>query len=89
MDKKSSANVKTGSIFVINNLINTPLWNLIQKELNSSNLEFKDALVSDKSSAYSKVSTFRKSKIAWLSDSYLRQQLFYSVDLYNKQNWNY
>ena len=69
----------------INNLINTPLWNLIQKELNSSNLEWEDGAVGGE--VYSK--NTRKSKIAWISDAYLREQLFYSVDLYNKQNWNY
>jgi PKHD-type hydroxylase len=69
----------------INNLINTPLWNLIQKELNSSNLEWEDGAVGEK--GYSK--NTRKSKIAWISDVYLREQLFHSVDLYNKQNWNY
>ena len=69
----------------INNLINTPLWNLIQKELNSSNLEWEDGAVGGE--GYSK--NTRKSKIAWISDAYLREQLFYSVDLYNKQNWNY
>ena len=69
----------------INNLINTPLWNLIQEELNSSNLEWEDGAVGGE--GYSK--NTRKSKIAWISDAYLREQLFYSVDLYNKQNWNY
>mgnify|MGYP003116106760 FL=1 len=69
----------------INNLINTPLWNLIQKELNSSNLEWEDGAVGGE--VYSK--NTRKSKIAWISDVYLREQLFHSVDLYNKQNWNY
>jgi len=69
----------------INNLINTPLWNLIQKELNSSNLEWEDGAVGGE--VYSK--NTRKSKIAWISDAYLREQLFHSVDLYNKQNWNY
>ena len=81
--------IQHAKFYGINNLINTPLWNLIQEELNSSNLEWEDGLVSDKSSVYSKVSTLRKSKIAWISDAYLREQLFYSVDLYNKQNWNY
>ena len=69
----------------INNLINTPLWNLIQEELNSSNLEWEDGAVGGE--VYSK--NTRKSKIAWISDVYLREQLFHSVDLYNKQNWNY
>ena len=69
----------------INNLINTPLWNLIQKELNSSNLEWKDGAIEGE--GYSK--NTRKSKIAWIADAYLREQLFHSVDLYNKQNWNY
>ena len=35
-------------IYGINNLINTPLWNLIQEKLNSSNLKWIDALVNDK-----------------------------------------
>ena len=69
----------------INNLINTPLWNLIQQKLNSANLEWKDALVGDQKG----VSKFRKSKVSFLDDEYLRRQLAYSVNLYNKQHWNY
>ena len=77
--------IQHAKFYGINNLINTPLWNLIQKELNSSNLEWEDGAVGGE--GYSK--NTRKSKIAWISDAYLREQLFYSVDLYNKQNWNY
>tara|TARA_Y100001963_G_C6601356_1_gene362669 strand:+ start:141 stop:737 length:597 start_codon:yes stop_codon:yes gene_type:complete len=76
----------------INNIIDTPLWGLIEEKLNN-NLEWKDALVNDDSDIYSnnysKSDKLRKSKITWLNDLYLRQQLFNSVDLYNKQNWNY
>ena len=77
--------IQHAKFYGINNLINTPLWNLIQEELNSSNLEWEDGAVGGE--GYSK--NTRKSKIAWISDAYLRAQLFYSVDLYNKQNWNY
>ena len=77
--------IQHAKFYGINNLINTPLWNLIQEELNSSNLEWEDGAVGGE--GYSK--NTRKSKIAWISDVYLREQLFYSVDLYNKQNWNY
>ena len=77
--------IQHAKCYGINNLINTPLWNLIQEELNSSNLEWEDGAVGGE--GYSK--NTRKSKIAWISDAYLREQLFYSVDLYNKQNWNY
>ena len=77
--------IQHAKFYGINNLINTPLWNLIQEELNSSNLEWEDGAVGGE--WYSK--NTRKSKIAWISDAYLREQLFYSVDLYNKQNWNY
>ena len=77
--------IQHAKFYGINNLINTPLWNLIQEELNSSNLEWEDGAVGGE--GYSK--NTRKSKIAWISDAYLREQLFYSVDLYNKQNWNY
>ena len=69
----------------INDLINTPLWGLIQEKLNSSNLQWEDAIANEKQ----RKKNIRKSKIAWISDAYLREQLFYSVDLYNKQNWNY
>ena len=72
------------STYGINNLIDTPLWGLIEEKLNSSNLELEDALVNDNPKTI-----VRKSKITWLNDLYLRQQLFNSVDLYNKQNWNY
>ena len=77
--------IQHAKFYGINNLINTPLWNLIQEELNSSNLEWEDGAVGGE--VYSK--NTRKSKIAWISDVYLREQLFHSVDLYNKQNWNY
>ena len=77
--------IQHAKFYGINNLINTPLWNLIQEELNSSNLEWEDGAVGGE--GYSK--NTRKSKIAWISDVYLREQLFHSVDLYNKQNWNY
>ena len=77
--------IQHAKFYGINNLINTPLWNLIQEELNSSNLEWEDGAVGGE--GYSK--NTRKSKIAWISDVYLRELLFHSVDLYNKQNWNY
>ena len=70
----------------VNDLNNTPLWNLIQQKLNSSNLQWEDGKASSTGEGRKNV---RKSKIAWLGDNYLREQLFYSIDLYNKQNWNY
>ena len=71
--------------YSINNLNNTPLWNLIQQKLNSANLQWEDGGINGKRSGDS----VRKSKIAWLGDQYLIEQLFYSIDLCNKQNWNY
>ena len=68
----------------VNDLFNTPLWNLIQEKLNSINLQFEDAEV-----LYSRRKNARKSKISWLTDLYLREQLFHSIDFYNKQHWNY
>ena len=70
----------------INTLSNTPLWNLIQEKINSANLQFEDGLFYKDNQTKDNI---RKSKIAWMSDLYLREQLFYSVNLYNKQNWNY
>ena len=67
-----------------NSLLNTPLWDLIESKLNSNNLECKEALVndigdgSDFSFDNSLESNFRKSKIAWLSDEYLRKQILQS-----------
>ena len=69
----------------VNDLSNTPLWGLIQEKLNSNNLKWEDG-VSKENAGRKNV---RISKIAWLNDLYLREQLFYSVNLYNKQNWNY
>ena len=69
----------------INDLINTPLWDLMQEKLNSSNLQWEDAIANEKQRS----KNIRKSKIAWLSDEYLRKQIFHSVNLYNKQHWNY
>ncbi len=71
--------------YSINNLNNTPLWNLIQQKLNSVNLQWEDGGINGTRSRDS----VRKSKISWLADQYLIEQLFYSVDLCNKHNWNY
>ena len=77
--------LKKTTAYSINNLHNTPLWNLIQQKLNSANLQWEDGQTfSDENRK-----DVRKSKIAWLSDQYLTEQLFYSIDLCNKQNWNY
>jgi len=69
----------------INDLINTPLWNLIQGELNSNNLHWEDATAS----TIGDRKNIRKSKIVWFDDLYLRTQIFDSINFYNKQNWNY
>ena len=53
-----------GLNYCVNDLSNTPLWNLIQEELNSSNLEWEDGAVGGE--GYSK--NTRKSKIAWLNE---------------------
>ena len=75
--------LKKTTAYSINNLHNTPLWNLIQQKLNSANLQWEDGQTfSDENRK-----DVRKSKIAWLSDQYLTEQLFYSIDLCNKQNW--
>ena len=78
--------------YSIKNLNNTPLWNLIQQKLNSDNLQWEDGKALSTGDGRKKVRGYpsvRKSKIAWLGDRYLCEQLFYSVDLCNKQNWNY
>jgi len=69
----------------INNLSNTPLWNLIQEKINSVDLQWEDGTASSLEGR----NDVRKSKISWLVDNYLREQLFYSINLYNKQHWNY
>ena len=69
----------------INDLNNTPLWNLIQEKINSDNLRWEDA----KASTDGGRKNIRTSKIAWIVDAYLRQQLFNSVVILNKQTWNY
>ena len=67
----------------VNNLINTPLWGLIQEKL-KGDLEWEIAKIEG-----GKESSIRKSRIAWINDLYLREQLFHSINLYNKQQWNY
>ena len=74
-----------GLEYGVTNLINTPLWNLIQEKINSNNLKWEDGVSKDNPGS----KNIRISKIAWLSDVYLRQQIFHSVNFYNKQNWNY
>ena len=69
----------------INDLNNTPLWNLIQEKINSVDLQWEDGTASSLKGR----NDVRKSKISWLVDNYLREQLFYSINLYNKQHWNY
>ena len=68
-----------------NNLINTPLWNLIQEKLNGVNLRWEDA----KASQTEGRKNIRKTKVAWLGDNYLRECLFNSINLFNQQHWNY
>ena len=69
----------------VNDLSNTPLWGLIQEKLNSDNFKWEDGGTKENGGR----KNIRISKIAWFNDAYLREQLFYSVNLYNKQNWNY
>ena len=70
-------------IYGVNNLINTSLWNLIQEKINSTNLQFEDG------QAFDTRKDIRKSKVSFLDDAYLREELAHSVSLYNKQHWNY
>ena len=69
----------------VNNLINTPLWDLIKKNINNIDHKWENATVSDSNDR----KNVRKCKISWLIDGYLRTQLFHSINLYNKENWNY
>ena len=73
-----------GLEYGVKDLIHTPLWGLIQEKLNSNNLKWEDGVSKDNPGS----KNIRISKIAWLSDVYLRQQIFHSVNFYNKQNWN-
>ena len=70
----------------INDLNNTPLWGLIQEKLNSVDLEWKDGTVG---SIEGRSNDVRKSKVSFLHDRYLIEQLSYSVSLYNNQQWKY
>ena len=81
IERKSCSWINYG----VNDLSNTPLWGLIQEKLNSNNLKWEDGVSKDNPGS----KNIRISKIAWLSDVYLRQQIFHSVNFYNKQNWNY
>tara|TARA_B100000686_G_C16469748_1_gene801473 strand:- start:5 stop:595 length:591 start_codon:yes stop_codon:yes gene_type:complete len=81
IERKSCSWINYG----VNDLSNTPLWGLIQEKLNSNNLKWEDGVSKDNPGS----KNIRISKIAWLSDVYLGQQIFHSVNFYNKQNWNY
>ncbi len=70
----------------INDLNNTPLWGLIQEKLNSADLEWKDGTTK---SLEGRGNNVRKSKVSFLHDRYLIEQLSYSVSLYNNQHWKY
>tara|TARA_B100000287_G_scaffold56452_1_gene49608 strand:- start:339 stop:926 length:588 start_codon:yes stop_codon:yes gene_type:complete len=75
------------NVYGINNFINTPLWNVIEEQLNSSNLNWEDGIANTIDGRNHL--DIRKTKIAWIVDRYVRTQLFHSVDSYNKENWNY
>ena len=76
-----------GLEYGVKNLIDTPLWNVIEEQLNSSNLNWEDGIANTIDGENHL--DIRKSKIAWIDDLYLREQLFHSINLYNKQQWNY
>ena len=77
----------------VNTLINTPLWNLIQEKINSDNLQWQDGLVDSGLGRIHSIDNpkkiVRKSRIAWLHDDYLCEQLLYSINLFNNINWKY
>ena len=72
-----------GLEYGVKDLIHTPLWGLIQEKL-EGDLEWRTGRLYN-----GEISDIRKSRIAWIDDLYLREQLFHSVNLYNKQEWNY
>ena len=78
----------------VNDLINTPLWTLLERDINSINYNWEDGRIGGwfdegKSAEGRDDNDIRKCKIAWLTNIDLRTEVFHSVNLYNKQNWNY
>ena len=70
--------------YSINDLSNTPLWNLIQKKINDQNLEWENGTVDDEVGSNS-----RKSNICWICEDDFRKTLFSAVNDHNRFYWNY
>ena len=63
-----------GLEYGVKDLIHTPLWGLIQEKL-EGDLEWRTGRLYN-----GEISDIRKSRIAWIDDLYLREQLFHSVN---------
>ena len=84
LNYKKSKDVVT---YAINDLSNTNIWNLIQKNINN-NLKLESAKVGGEDKKDTDKPT-RKSEICWINDSNLSMELFNSINICNSENWSY
>ena len=69
----------------VNTLKDTPLWNIIQEQINNTKLEWKDGGILDGELDFNT----RVSNICWINDSNLSTELFNAINICNNENWNY
>jgi PKHD-type hydroxylase len=72
--------------YAINDLSNTNIWNLIQKNINN-NLKLESAKVGGEDEKDDEPT--RKSEICWINDSNLSMELFNAINICNNENWSY
>tara|TARA_B100000965_G_scaffold221197_1_gene185032 strand:- start:120 stop:722 length:603 start_codon:yes stop_codon:yes gene_type:complete len=84
LNYKKSKDVVT---YCVNDLSNTNIWNLIQKNINNNKLELESGKVGGEDEKYNKQT--RKSEICWISDPNLNSELFNLVNVCNNDNWSY
>ena len=72
--------------YAINDLSNTNIWNLIQKNINN-NLKLESGKVGNEDKKDDEPT--RKSEICWINDSNLSMELFNAINICNNENWSY
>ena len=69
----------------VNTLKDTPLWNIIQEQINNTKLEWKDGGILDGRLD----SNTRVSNICWITNKLLETMIWDVVSSYNFSNWNF
>ena len=69
----------------VNTLKDTPLWNIIQEQINNTKLEWKDGGILDGELDFNT----RVSNICWIENELLDTMLWDMVSSYNFFNWDF